>query len=223
MGIHLKTHNETTYQKVQEMFQTGNTAAVIHPTGTGKTFVALKWVEETQGKVLYVSPNKYILNQVKEDIEKAWKAGEITEKQYERYQQIRFMTYTELMEQSKLEENYDQIILDEFHRCGAPEWGKGVKRLLDGSKNAKILGLTATPIRARDNRDMADELFRNRIASEMTLEKAGMKWDEKAGTLSLSDKVDFLVSLGNIGAINQDMVLPDGTRAGQMKWQVRKA
>jgi len=65
------------------------------------------------------------------------------------------------------------IILDEFHRCGAEQWGKGVDALLKTYPDVPILGLSATNIRYLDNqRDMADELFDNHIASEMTLGEA---------------------------------------------------
>lgn len=71
-----------------------------------------------------------------------------------------------------MESGYDNIIIDEFHRCGAPEWSKGVDRIIKQSPNAKILGMTATPIRAVDNKDMADAIFKGNVASEMTLEEA---------------------------------------------------
>ena len=172
MGISLKKHNEEAYEKVKEMFKESNKAAVVHPTGTGKTYIALKWIEESQGKTIYVAPSNHILNQVKEDIEKARENGEISEEQYKRYKEVKYVTYTSLMELSKMESGYDNIILDEFHRCGAPEWGKGVDRLIKQSPNAKVLGMTATPVRAVDNKDMSDELFEGNIASEMTLEEA---------------------------------------------------
>ena len=67
----------------------------------------------------------------------------------------------------------DYIILDEFHRCGATQWGGGVERLRAMYPNAKVLGLSATSIRYLDNqRDMAWELFDGNIASELTLGEA---------------------------------------------------
>ena len=67
----------------------------------------------------------------------------------------------------------DIIILDEFHHCGAPEWGRGVEKLLQRNEEASVLGLSATPLRYTDGlRDMTDELFENNVASEMTLEEA---------------------------------------------------
>jgi superfamily II DNA or RNA helicase len=69
--------------------------------------------------------------------------------------------------------NPDYIILDEFHRCGAEQWGKGVQKLLKMYDGVPVLGLSATNIRYLDNqRDMADELFDGNIASEMTLGEA---------------------------------------------------
>ena len=62
------------------------------------------------------------------------------------------------------------IILDEFHRCGAKAWGQGAANLLKVYPQAMVLGLSATAIRYLDNqRDMSDELFDGNIASEMTL------------------------------------------------------
>lgn len=40
--------------------------------------------------------------------------------------------------------NPDYIILDEFHRCGAQEWGRSVNKLLEAHSYAKLLGLSGT-------------------------------------------------------------------------------
>ena len=67
----------------------------------------------------------------------------------------------------------DYIILDEFHRCGAAEWGQGTEELLAAYPEAKVLGLSATNIRYLDNRrDMAEELFDGKVASRMSLGEA---------------------------------------------------
>lgn len=79
-----------------------------------------------------------------------------------------------LMSDTELEEiKPDYIILDEFHRCGAEMWGKGVENLLNKYPDIPVLGLSATAIRYLNNRrDMSDELFDGNIASEMTLGEA---------------------------------------------------
>ena len=92
------------------------------------------------------------------------------------FQNLKRITYQKLasLSDEEIEKlKVDIIIVDEFHHCGAPEWGKGVERLMHNNPNAKILGLSATPIRYNDGlRDMADEMFENDVAFEMTLEEA---------------------------------------------------
>lgn len=48
----------------------------------------------------------------------------------------------------------DLIVLDELHRTGAKTWEPFIKKLLDNNLKSKILGITATPIRDVDKRDM---------------------------------------------------------------------
>ncbi|MCR5825931.1 MAG: Helicase associated domain protein, partial [Oscillospiraceae bacterium] len=79
------------------------------------------------------------------------------------------------------------IIIDEFHRCGAEQWGQGVQNLIAAHPKAKLLGLSATNIRYLDNqRDMADELFEGKVASEMTLGEAIARGILNAPTYVLS-------------------------------------
>ena len=173
MGFILKPHNKEVHIKVKEKLKKERYAAVIQPTGTGKSYIALKLIEETYGNSIYVAPSNLIINQIKETIEEARKRGELTKEEYQKFKKVKFTTYSKLMNEKFEEENqYSLIILDEFHRCGAPQWQKGVKRLLENNKKAKVLGLTATPIRATDGKDMAKELFLGNIASEMYLEEA---------------------------------------------------
>lgn len=59
------------------------------------------------------------------------------------------MTYQKLCllhedELGKLEPDY--IILDEFHRCGADDWGSAVDHLLALYVECFLIGFTATPV-----------------------------------------------------------------------------
>lgn len=165
MKLKLANHNQEAYEKVVERFKTNNKTAVIHATGTGKTSIALKWLEESKDdKVLYLTPNKIIIDQVKEYIEK----------QGVEVPQIEFMTYYELANKEELT-GYDKIVLDEFHRCGAPTWEKNVNKLLTDNQGSKVLGLTATPKRHIDGKNMLTEIFHNDVASELPLTEAMKK------------------------------------------------
>lgn len=169
MGITLFEHNKTAYDAALSMLAETGKAAVVHPTGTGKSFIGFKLCEEHPDKTIcWLSPSEYIFKTQLENLIK-------TSDGYEP-QNIRFFTYAKLMlmEDDELEEiKPDYIVLDEFHRCGAEMWGQGVYRLLECCPETPMLGLSATNIRYLDNqRDMADELFDGNIASEMTLGEA---------------------------------------------------
>ena len=153
-GIKLFEHNEAAYISAVRMLKETGKAAVIHPTGTGKSFIAFKLCyDNADKKICWLSPGEYIFKTQCENLAAAGSAVP---------RNIAFFTYAKLMlmTDAELEEiKPDYIILDEFHRCGAEMWGQGVKRLLNLYSDTPILGLTATNIRYLDNRrDMADEL-----------------------------------------------------------------
>ncbi len=168
MSIELKKHNAEAYEKVVEAFNSDNKTAVIHPTGTGKSYIALKLIEENLDKrVLYLAPGNPILYQLKENI---------IASEGKMFRNLKRMTYQKLSS-LPIEElrqlDFDIIVLDEFHHCGSPVWGKAVQELIDNNSTSKVLGLSATPIRYFDgNVDMAEKLFGNNIASEMSFEEA---------------------------------------------------
>ncbi len=67
----------------------------------------------------------------------------------------------------------DYIFLDEMHRALAKEWSKGINVLLNMYPDAKVLGLSATPIRYLDKcRNVAEELFGGNLACDMSLSQA---------------------------------------------------
>ena len=173
MGIELKPHNQKGYNQVVEMHKTENRVAIIHPTGTGKTWIAAKLVEDNEGKkVIYLAPSTNIMHQFKKIlIENGIKFSDGKNKTVER---ITYQKLLRMLKNNELNLNADIIILDEFHHCGAPEWGKAIEELLKQNPNAKVLGLSATPIRYFDEniRDMAEELFDGKVASEMTFVEA---------------------------------------------------
>lgn len=60
-----------------------------------------------------------------------------------------------------------------MHRALAKEWSKGIMRLLEMYPNAKVLGLSATPIRYLDRcRNVVNELFNGNLACDMSLSEA---------------------------------------------------
>lgn len=168
MSVELMPHNEKAYEGVKECYKKANICCVIQPPSTRKTSIALKLVEDNiDKKTLYLAPGSAILHQVKEI---ALDEGVYTAENFNRktYQSLSKMSNEEI---ANLE--VDIIVLDEFHHCGSPIWGEAVRRLIETHPNAKVLGLSATPIRYFDgNIDMAEELFKGNIASEISFEQA---------------------------------------------------
>lgn len=169
MAISLYPHNASAYEAAVSMLTETGKAAIVHPTGTGKSFIGFMLCEDHPDKtVCWLSPSEYIFQTQLENLRDAadgYAPGNI---QFYTYARLMLMDEAEL---SAIQPDY--IILDEFHRCGAEQWGAGVQRLLSLYPNVPILGLTATSIRYLDRqRDMADELFDSNIASQMTLGEA---------------------------------------------------
>lgn len=168
MGITLFEHNRAAYEASLALMEKAGKAAVIHPTGTGKSFIAFCLCAEHPGQtVCWLSPSEYIFRTQKENWEAA--GGSL-------YGNIRFFTYARLalMDREELSGiRPDYIVLDEFHRLGAQMWGQGVNSLLELYPEASVLGLSATNIRYLDHRrDMAEELFDGNIASELSVGEA---------------------------------------------------
>lgn len=60
-GIKLFEHNETAYISAARMLKETGRAAVIHPTGTGKSFIAFKLCyDNADKKICWLSPGEYI-------------------------------------------------------------------------------------------------------------------------------------------------------------------
>ena len=172
VALRLFEHNEKAYHAAVRMMEQYGKAAIVHPTGTGKSYIAFKLIEDNPEKVvIWLSPSEYIFKTQLESLKRNDPDFPLAN--------VLFYTYAKLMccTQAQLEKIAAQkpayIILDEFHRAGAECWGESTVALLKLCPEAKLLGLTATNIRYLDNnRDIAEELFDSRVASNMTLGEA---------------------------------------------------
>ena len=197
--IRLKDYQQRAFNNVNDIFENHKFAQVILPTGAGKSFVALAQMQQyiathPNEKMLYLAPQDEILNQTKNYIIKYihGKQGTVgkTEEEIiaEIFPNITFETYTGLLAkrgQEVLKEQYGMIVLDELHRTGAKEWEYKIDALLKNqNKDVKVLGITATPIRDFDGRNMAEETAKKlgytdeevkqgkQLASNISLENA---------------------------------------------------
>ena len=59
MAIELYAHNRDAYIAAKAMLKIAGKAAIIHPTGTGKSFIGFKLCEDNPDKrVCWLSPSK---------------------------------------------------------------------------------------------------------------------------------------------------------------------
>lgn len=154
--IKLYEHNQKAYDALLDMLGERDRACIIKPTGTGKFVIIAKMVQDNPDKrFLLLGTNDYMFNDQMANLAEI--APGFTP------ENLQFMTYAAAMGMERRNDcvpPYDVIIADEFHHCGAEEWGKGVTHILNANESAKVVGFTATPIRYSDGgRNMADEMF----------------------------------------------------------------
>ena len=219
--IELFAHNRNAFAEVETIWITSNRAAVVHPTGTGKSYIIAKAVSHfAAGEVLVLAPNNYILEQLRHKI--PWATD-----------RLNLMTYAKgrLLSDVEIDEfNPCLVVLDELHRCGAEEWGKGVNRILSRYPDARVLGTTATPIRYLDAcRNMADELFHGHLAGNLSLAQAIVREilpmpKYVCALYTLDEEVEALVARIESSAVSPDEKERSKNRSIQAKvdWEKTK-
>ena len=172
VALRLFEHNEKAYRAAVRMMEQYGKAAIVRPTGTGKSFIAFKLIEDNpEATVLWLSPSEYIFKTQLESLKRNDPDFPLVNVHFYTYAKLLCCTQEQLDEIAAQKSAY--IILDEFHCAGAECWGESTVALLKLCPDAKLLGLTATNICYLDNnRDMAEELTNGHIASEMTLGEA---------------------------------------------------
>lgn len=173
-NVHLLPHNEEAFIKLKKCLEDNQLVAINHATGTGKSFIILKYLYENKGKrILFLSPSYPINDQL---LQEHTKELGIDIKEFSKIDTLIYRSLLK-MDMDELARNYDIIVLDEYHRCGAKKWGIKVNELLDCVKQkqpeTKVIGTTATEIRYLDNeRNMNNILFDGVCASTLTLADA---------------------------------------------------
>ena len=162
----LKPHNAETIKNILEIYKTSNKCCAIQATGTGKTFLILRLLEiyNDEGKSAVIfAPNREIIKQTKKRMKKFGLNNAI----FYTYQKLARMTDEEI---SAME--FDLIVCDELHRTGAKTWGQKFEVLVNSHPDSKVFGVTATPLRCADGRDMAEEYFDGNKACDISLAEA---------------------------------------------------
>lgn len=174
MEIELFPHNELAHKKLVEYLVDHQFASIAHATGTGKSFILLKYMYENRDKrILYLSPtyaiNEQLVNNHMKDLGIS----------IDNFKCLDTMIYRNILklDMDALAQKYDIIILDEYHRCGAEKSMIKILKLKDllltKYPDKKLIGLTATNIRYLDNsKDMNKIIFDGNVASKLSLADA---------------------------------------------------
>lgn len=162
----LHEHNQRTYENICRMYGEGiQRVAVVQPTGSGKSLLMAKLIEENPDSRFFVLSTSHKIND-------QFKA-KLDEKMLERIECNIYCNMPNMRQETMESLQPDYIFLDEMHRALAKEWSKGINVLLNMYPNAKVLGLSATPIRYLDKcRNVAEELFSGNLACDMSLSQA---------------------------------------------------
>ena len=128
MNINLPKYNQTVYAELLQAMVWNNKCALCAATGTGKSYIAAKFVQEA-----VIEQNTLILVPFRASA-KIWNTL---------LPQATTMTYQGLLYNRPELAKYKLIICDEMHHLGADEWGKVFNELTE-NYHGKLLGLSAT-------------------------------------------------------------------------------
>lgn len=155
--IELKEHNVRPYEELCNKLESCQRVAYVSATGTGKTYVAGKYIEAHQliKRTLILVPSNVI--------RRSWR---------KLFPSVAIMSYQALLKRKPEIDQYSLIVCDEMHHLGAEKWGENFIQFISGFQG-KILGMTATPIRFLDDcRNMIDELFNGNVVNGLNLPEA---------------------------------------------------
>lgn len=139
--IELLEHNVETYQNLCKEMEKHNKVALIQATGTGKSYIISKYIEEHCNNALILVPANAIGDQ--------WQKL-LPDTEVKTYQAMA----------KGIDGEYDLIVADEMHHLGSDVWGQKFIEYFMQNPNQKVIGATATEIRYLDNaRDMVEEIF----------------------------------------------------------------
>ena len=213
-SVILPTGGGKTYVALTEMLQYGKTQEEIEIENNQLEKIPYP---RNDKKMLYLAPSNEILEQTKDRIienihGKIGTSGKSKDKIIaEVFPNLEFATYQSLITKAgkeTLKKQYDFIIFDELHRTGAEKWEEALNKLLENQlETTKVLGITATPRRDADDRNMADEIA----------EKLGYTYEERQENKHIAAKIELkeAIQLGMV--VNPKVVsceynlLTDGT------------
>ena len=94
--IYLHPHSETAFNSILQLLPDTHNAAVIHPTGTGKSFIAFRLTEQyAEKRFVWLSPSETIFKTQCQNVERAYgyKPGNVI---FATYAKLSYLSDTEI-------------------------------------------------------------------------------------------------------------------------------
>lgn len=177
MAVNLKyKHQQKTFELMKKELEQYGKAAYSYPTGCGKSFPSLKYVEEVlnleenkDSNILIVVPYNIIASQFRDYIKEYVDDGEKRLKD----KNIMVITYAKLALLMKYSKNHKFGIgvFDEAQMLGATTYEPAFDNFEQQNEDVKVIAMTATPERM-DGRNMLYEKFGKHVVYEMSLTEA---------------------------------------------------
>lgn len=175
--MNLRPYQQDAKEAIKKEWAIGNKRTLlVLPTGTGKTIVFSKLIEDCVAdgeRVLVIAHRGELLDQAADKLSKSTGLKCSVEKAEESclgsWYRVTVGSVQTLMREKRLcqfdNDYFDSIIVDEAHHC----LSDGYQRVLEHFAGSKVLGVTATPDRG-DMRNLGQ--FFSSLAYEYTLPKA---------------------------------------------------
>lgn len=211
--IKLFPHNEKAYKKLVESLKTKPLAFIEHATGTGKSFIMLKYLYDImrEKRILIVSMHYEMFEQL---LGSQMETLGITRDDFKK---LNTMIYHNIIKEDpkKLIEEYDCFVFDEAHHCGAKKWSKVIrelKELVKSRTDKKMIGFTATGTRYLDDYlDVSNEFFDGNTVSRLSVAEAILENLLPAplyinSSCKCIDKIDYLFKLLKRAPRNEEVI-----------------
>ena len=176
-NIQLFPHNEEAYELLCKSIENYPLAFIEHATGTGKSFILLKYLytKMRRKRILFISMHDEMFCQLFDD---QMPSLGISKDEFHTFDTLIYHNILKY-DMKDIIRNYDCIVFDEAHHCGAEKWSvkiKELKELVLSTPGKVMIGATATGIRYLDDyTDVSEEYFDGKTVSRLPISKSILK------------------------------------------------
>jgi len=153
--VKLQTHQVDCIKAIDDYWKIDNRQLIQMPTGSGKTFVFLKYLSDKSKRSLIICPTRELQEQIADSALNFFHASEISTKESSKPKFKRVNIWVAQSIQLKfrgnlLDQQFDYIVIDEAHRAMSNMYRDFISSYSENNPNFRLLGFTATPERSDD-------------------------------------------------------------------------